>query len=141
MDTFNVMPFSWDEGRDWFCFDPLVKTSTYAFLHFVPNNESPKKVKIIASLKGMDNTLIEAHDFLLEIDSTGKYYQDHYIGIVQDGMSQRLYFSTFNPENNTPLKKVCIGVEVVKIKDGNDDENGGNYLQPRKPKVPFLVGY
>lgn len=140
MDTFNVMTFSWDEGRDWFCFDPLVKTSTYAFLHFVPNKESPKKVKIIAYLQGMDNTLIEVHDFLLEIDSIGKYYQEHYIGIVQDGMSQRLYFSTFNPENNAPLKKVCIGVEVLKIKDGND-EDGGNYLRPTKPKLPVLFKF
>ena len=53
-------------------------------------------------------------------------------------MTQRLIFTTFNLENNKPLDKVCIGVEVVKIKDGNDD-NGWDYLRPKKPKVPSIV--
>ncbi len=139
MESFFVMPLPWNKGNDWFSFDPLVKANTYAFLHFVPDKESPKKVKIIASLKGKDNSVIETHDFLLEIDSTGKRYQEHYIGLVQDGMYQRLFFSTINAENNTPMKKVCIGVEVVKIMDGNDDDNDGGWLTSGGPKAPYLI--
>ena len=40
-----------------------------------------------------------------------------------------------------PLNKVCIGLEVVKIKDGDDDDNGGNYFSPRSPEVLDLVEY
>ena len=103
-----------------FTYDPLVKKDTYAFLYFVPEKESPTKVKIIISLLEKDNTLIETHNFILEIDSTGKNYQEHHIGIIQDGMKQKLIFTVFNPENNAPLEKINMGVEVVKINDGNE---------------------
>lgn len=135
MDTFTAYTV---EGINQFTFDPIVKNSTYTFLHFVPAKESPTKVKMIVSLYEKDNTLIEEHDFVLELDSSSKKYREHHIGLLQNGMIQKLIFTALNPENNTPLEKICIGVAITKIKDGND-ENGGNYFRPRIPKLPVFV--
>ena len=132
MDTFTAYSV---EGINQFTFDPIIKNSTYTFLHFVPAKESPTKVKMIVSLYEKDSTLIEEHDFVLEFDNTRKKYREHYIGLTQNGVTQKLIFTALNPENNTPLEKICIGVVTAKIRDGNDD-NGGVYLRPRKPKLP-----
>ncbi|QBZ98858.1 hypothetical protein [Flavobacterium sangjuense] len=122
-----------------FCFDPLVKNDTYSFLHFIPAKESPEKVKMIVSLYEKDNTFIEEHNFVLELDDNRKNYNNNHIGLVYDGLKQKMIFSALNPENNIPLEKICICVAVTKIKDGNDDEDGGNYLRPRGPKVTSFI--
>lgn len=133
MDTFTAYT---SEGSNQFTFDPLVKNNTYAFLNFIPSKESPEKVRMIVSLLKKDNTLIEEHDFVLEIDSTRKKYNEHSIGLKQNGMTQKLIFTALNHENNTPVEKICIGVAIAKIMDGNDG-NGGNYLKPRRPELPI----
>lgn len=136
METFTAYTV---EGMNQFSFDLLVKNSTYNFLHFFPRKDSPEKVKMMISLFEKDNTLIEEHDFVLEIDSTRKKYREHHIGLLQNGMIQKLIFTALNPENNNPLEKICICVAVAKIKDGDDGNHGGNYLRPRRPKSPVLI--
>lgn len=130
METFTAHTV---EGMNQFSFDLLVKNSTYNFLHFFPRKDSPEKVKMIISLYEKDNTFIEECTFVLELDKTRENYQDSNIGLLHDGMTQRMIFTALNPENNTPLEKICIGVAVAKIKDGDDDNNGSVYVKPEKP--------
>jgi hypothetical protein len=119
-------------------FDPLVKNDTYVFLHFIPEKESPEKLRMIVSLFEKDNNLLEEHNFVLELDETRKNYQNNQIGLVYDGLKQKMIFTALNLENNTPLENICISVAIAKIKDGNDDDSG-NYFNPTKPRVPVLV--
>ena len=128
MNTFTAYT---PDGINQFTFDPLIKKDTYSFLYFVPTKESPQKIKMIVSLYEKDNTLIEEQDFVLEIDSIGKKYKEHYIGLLQNGLTQKLIFTALDAENDKPLDKISIGVAIAKIKDGDDD--GGIYLRPRKP--------
>lgn len=133
MDTFTAIT---PKGINQFTFDPLVKNSTYAFLHFVPEKESPEKLKMIVSLLEKDNTLLDERNFVLEIDSSRKNYHEHHIGLLQNGKTQKMIFTALNPENDEPIEKVSIGIAVVKIKD--DDDDGGNYLSPiSPPKLKF----
>jgi len=128
------------EGVNKFTFDSLIKNDTYHFLHFIPTKGSLEKVKINVSLYKNNNTLIEEHDFVLEINSTGKNYNEHYIGLLQNGRTQKVIFTALDGKSNLPLNNISIGIVIAKIKDGTDDENGGGYLRPKRPKVPFLVG-
>ncbi|UPT71032.1 MAG: hypothetical protein M0D53_01040 [Flavobacterium sp. JAD_PAG50586_2] len=132
MNTFTAIT---SEGINQFTFDPLIKKDTYTFLHFVPTKESPAKLKMIVSLYKKDNTFIEQYDFVLEIDRIGKQYNEHYIGLLQNGLTEKLIFNALDAENNNPLDRISIGVAVAKIKDGNDD--GGEIdLNPPLPKKP-----
>lgn len=128
MNTFTAYT---PDGINQFTFDPLIKKDTYSFLHFVPTKESPEKIKMIVSLYEKDNNLIEEQNFVLEIDSTGKNYDEHYIGLLQNGLTQKVIFTALEAENNSPLDKISIGVAIAKIKDGNGD--GGIYLTPKRP--------
>ena len=131
METFTALT---PNGVNQFTFDPLVKNDTYTFLHFVPTKESPEKVKMIVSLYEKENTLIEEHGFVLEIDSFRKNYNDHYIGLLQNGITQKLIFTALNVDNSKPLEKICIGVSIAKIKDGDGyDDNENDYLKPKRP--------
>ncbi len=132
MNTFTAYT---PDGIHQFTFDPLVKKDTYSFLHFVPTKESPEKIKMIVSLYEKDNTLIEEQDFVLEMNSIEKKYNEHHIGLLQNGLTQKLIFTALDTENDKPLDKISIGVAIAKINDGNDD--GGIYLRPRKPKLPL----
>lgn len=123
------------------CFDSLIKNDTYAFLHFIPNKRSPKNYKVNISIYDEHKILIEEYDYILEFDNIKKAYQDHYIGIQQDGTNQRVIFSIWNIENNSPLNKTWLEVAVVKIKDGNEDKDDGIEKSPIKPKTPNLIEY
>lgn len=137
METFTAYTV---EGINEFTFDPLVKNSTVLFLHFIPKKDSPEKVRMVISIYQKDNTLLEEHVFDLEIDYTDKCYQNSHIGLKLDGLHQKMIFEAFNAENGLPLNKICIGVAVAKIKDGNDEDNGGIYLKPIRPN-PLLTEY
>ncbi|WP_291131013.1 hypothetical protein [Flavobacterium sp. UBA7682] len=130
METFTAYTV---EGINEFTFDPLVKNSTVHFLHFTPKKESPEKVRMVISIYQKDNTLLEKHVFDLEIDYKKKCYENSHIGLKLDGLHQKMIFEAFNTENGLPLNKICIGVAVAKIKDGNDDDNGGIHLKPISP--------
>ena len=120
-------------------FDPLIKNDMYAFLRFIPTQGSPKKFRMNASVYGEDRILIEERDFVLELDTKKKSYQEHYVGLQQDGKKQRVMFSAWDINTNVPLKRIKIHVEVVKIKDGDNDGRGGVYLKPKRPNVPVLI--
>lgn len=68
-----------------------------------------------------------------------KSYQDHYIGVQQKGTIQKVVFTTWSTEN-TPLNINCLEVAVVKIKDGDEDRDGGIRFKPKCPRLPDLVG-
>jgi hypothetical protein len=138
METFTAIT---PEGINQFTFDPLIKKDTYSFLHFVPTKESPAKLKMIVSLYEKYNTLIEEHDFVLEIDSAREKYNEHYIGLVQNGVVHKVIFTALYPENDNPLDKICISLAIAKIKEGDDNNDGGNHLKPRRPRVPVLMCY
>ncbi|WP_162126033.1 hypothetical protein [Flavobacterium phycosphaerae] len=86
METFTAYT---PEGVNQFTFDSLIKDNTYQFLHFVPIKGSPKKVRMVVSLFNKDNVLIEERDFQLEIDNSGRKYNEHFIGLLQNGMTQK----------------------------------------------------
>ncbi len=136
METFTVHT---PEGVNRFSFSPLVKNDTYAFLHFMPTKESPEKAKLVVTLYEKNNTLLEEHEFVLELDETGKNYQNNHIGLTYDGLKQNMIFKALNSYDNTPLEKICICVAVAKIKDGDDDDNGGGRFISGGPKSPYLI--
>ena len=114
METFTAYTF---EGMNEFSFDLLVKNSTYNFLHFFPRKDSPEKVKMIISLYKKDNTFIEEHNFVLEMDNKRENYLNPDIGLKQDGMTQKMILTALDFENENSLDKICIGVAVVKVKN------------------------
>lgn len=120
-------------------FDPLIKKDTYAFLHFIPTKDSPENLRINISVYEMDN-LIDERNYFLELDITKKSYQEHYIGVQQNGNTQRIVFTMLDYKNNSPLDNLCLQVAVVKIKDGDDDRDGGIKFKPKRPRAPALFG-
>lgn len=122
METFTAQTI---EGINEFTFDPLVKNSTVTFLNFIPKKESPEKVRIVISIYQKDNALLEQHTFNLKINLTKKSYLNSRIGLKIVGLHQKMIFEAFNTENGLPLNKICIGVAVAKIKEGNDEDNDG----------------
>ncbi len=135
METFTAIP---SEHSNQFRFDQLIKNNTYAFLHFLPTKESPENLKISISIYEKNNILIHDSVFVLKLDKIKKTYQEHCIGQQQIGKSQKVIFSVLDIDDS-PLIRVGITVAVVKIKDGNDDENGRNYINPEKPIHPVLM--
>ena len=62
-----------------------------------------------------------------------KNYIEHYIGLLQNGITHNVIFTTLDAENNNPVDKISIGVAIAKIKDG------GIYWRPRRSKISVLV--
>lgn len=118
-------------------FDLLVKNSTYTFLQFFFRKVNPENVKMVISFYEKDNTFIEEHNFVLELDDTRKNHQNSHIGLKYYGMKQKMIYTALNSEYNTPLEKICICVAVVKIKEGNDDKDLVNYLKTSSQKCVF----
>ncbi|MFN3968488.1 hypothetical protein [Flavobacterium sp.] len=127
------------EGRNQFRLDPIIKNDTYAFLNFIPGEGSPDNLRINISIFDDDNILVDQYDFILYLSMCKKSYQEHYIGLQQNGTNEKIIFSAFNPVNNEPLGNFCIGVSVVKIKDGDEEGRGGIYLRPKVPTKPVFA--
>ena len=122
------------------CFDPLIKNDSYAFLYFKPTRGIPERFRVNVSVYRKDNILIEEYEFDLKLDNTKKSFDEHYIGVQQNGTTERVVFTTLNAENNTPLENICLEVAVVKIKDGDEDRDGGIKFKSKSPRAPVLFG-
>lgn len=134
-DTIFVMHTPAHRNR--FTFHGFVKNNTYSYLHFVPVKNSPEKVKMVVTMLEKNDNLIGVYTYFLELDSFKRRYKEHYVGLVHDGSVHKVIFTALHQHDDSPVGGLSMGIAVVKIKDGNDDDKGGR--PRRRPKRPTPV--
>lgn len=121
-------------------FGLFINKSTYAFLNFIPQKNSPQRQQFKIQKLNFHQEVLEEKTVYLELANDKKQFEEHSIDMVCDASQHRLIFTPIIFKDEIQNLDWTFTVAVVKIKDGNDDDDDSrNRFNPVRPRSPVLL--